>query len=160
VIDEARAPLRSGAGEGADLVEVVTERTAFWSGLAEDEGRAVTVDLPQHPVRTPLPGSDARTVLDVLLDNAFRHTPTGTPVQVEVREDGDEVLLDVADDGPGFPAGVDVMGRGRSGGGGSGLGLDIARRTVVRAGGRIELDRTEPSGGARIRCVLPRAGGA
>lgn len=159
VIDEARAPLRSGAGEGADLVEVVRGRTEFWSGLAEDEGRSITVDLPQHPVRTSMPDSDARTVLDVLLDNAFRHTPTGTPVQVQVLEDDEEVLLVVADDGPGFPAGVEVMDRGRSGGGGSGLGLDIVRRAVVRAGGRVELDRTEPSG-ARIRCVLPRAGGA
>ncbi len=160
VIDDARAPLRGGAGEGADLVEVVNERTAFWSGLAEDEGRAVTVDLPQHPVRTPLPDSDVRTVLDVLLDNAFRHTPTGTPVQVQVLEDGEEVLLVVADDGPGFPEGVDVMGRGRSGGGGSGLGLDIVRRAVARAGGRVELDRTESARGARIQCVLPRAVGA
>lgn len=160
VIDDARAPLRSGAGEGADLTEVVTSRTAFWSGLADDEGRAVTVDLPDHPVRTPLPASDARTVLDVLFDNAFRHTPTGTPVRIEVTEEGEEVLLTVADDGPGFPEGVDVMDRGRSGGGGSGLGLDIVRRAVTRAGGRVELDRTHADGGARVRCVLPRVGGA
>lgn len=160
VIDDARAPLRTGAGEGADLVAVVDERTAFWAGLADDEGRPVAVDLPDHPVRTPVPASDARTVVDVLLDNAFRHTPAGTPVLVQVLEDGEEVVLVVADDGPGLPEGVDVLGRGRSGGGGSGLGLDIVRRAVLRAGGRVELGRTDPLGGAKVRCVLPRFGGA
>lgn len=157
VIDEARAPLRGGAGEGADLVAVVGERTGFWSGLAEDEGRPVDTELPAGEVRTPLPAADARTVVDVLLDNAFRHTPSGTPVLVAVRERGDgEVVLLVADDGPGFPDGLDVLGRGHSGGAGSGLGLDIVRRSVQRAGGRVELASTGVRGGATIRCVLPR----
>lgn len=157
VIDEARAPLRGGAGEGADLVAVVSERTGFWSGLAEDEGRPVDTELPPVELRTALPAVDARTVVDVLLDNAFRHTPSGTPVLVAVREQGDgEVVLLVADDGPGFPDGLDVLGRGRSGGQGSGLGLDIVRRSVQRAGGRVELASTGVRGGATIRCVLPR----
>lgn len=160
VIDDARAPLRTGAGEGADLVAVVDERTAFWSGLADDEGRSIAVALPDHPVRTPVPASDARTTVDVLLDNAFRHTPAGTPVQVHVLEHEDTVVLVIADAGPGFPDGVDVLDRGRSGGGGSGLGLDIVRRTVQRAGGQVELGRSGPLGGAVVRCVLPRSGAA
>lgn len=160
VIDEARAPLRAGAGEGADLVVLVEERTAFWSGLAEDEGRPLAVDLPGRAVCTPLPASDVRTVMDVLLDNVFRHTPPGTQVLVAVHETHDQAVLVVADDGPGFPTGVEVMDRGRSGGGGSGLGLDIVRRAVERAGGRVELGGTEVLGGAQVRCVLPRSGQA
>lgn len=160
VIDQARAPLRDGAGQGADLVEVVRARTMFWGGLADDEGRPVAVDLPERAVWTPLPEADARTVMDVLLDNVFRHTDAGTPVLVAVREEAGEVALVVADDGPGFPAGVEVLDRGRSGGGGSGLGLDIVRRAVQRAGGRIEVGGSETLGGARVRCVLPRLDGA
>lgn len=156
VIDEARAPLRGGAGEGADLVDVVRDRTDFWSGLAEDEGRPVTVELPEHPVRTTLPVADARTVLDVLLDNAFRHTPTGTPVLVAVREGAASVVLSVEDDGPGFPADVDVLARGQSGGTGSGLGLDIVRRAVARAGGEFVVGAAAELQGAGVRCRFPR----
>lgn len=158
VIDDARAPLRAGAGEGADLVAVVGQRAAFWSGLAEDEGRAMTVQLAEGPVRTPMPVADVRAVVDVLLDNAFRHTPSGTALVVGVDATPDAAVLRVQDDGPGFPAGLAVLDRGRSGGSGSGLGLDIVRRAVERVGGRVELRDADGSrlGGAVVSCRLPR----
>lgn len=154
VIDEARAPVRAGAGEGSDLAAGVRERVAFWHGLAEDEGRAVTVEAPDEAVVTPLPAPEVRTVVDVLLDNAFRHTPAGTAVRVVVARRASDVVLEVVDDGPGLPAGVDVLERGRSGGVGSGLGLDIVRRAVERVGGRVELG-AGPAGGALVRCTVP-----
>ncbi len=157
VIDDARAPLRVGAGEGADVVAVTRDRVAFWAGLAEDEGRPVAVDLPDEVVRTGMPLTDVTTVLDVLLDNAFRHTPVGTAVSVAVEVDDDTAVLVVADDGPGLPQDIDVLDRGRSGGGGSGLGLDIVARSVRRAGGSLEI--TGPPGrGTTVRCRLPRLG--
>ena len=68
-----------------------------------------------------------------LLENAVRHTPEKTTVELTARRDGDQALLEVLDDGPGIPAGIEeqvfdrfVRGDGPAdtvGGGGSGLGL-------------------------------------
>ncbi len=57
------------------------------------------------------------------------------------------MLLTVADEGPGMPAGA--VRRGASAAGSTGLGLDIARRAAQAAGGRLEL-RAGPGGGARV----------
>ena len=78
------------------------------------------------------------------------------------RTTGQEVVLDVLDDGPGIPVGereriFDRFHRGdrsRSAGvSGSGLGLSIARTAAERAGGRLDL--VEGSEGAHFRMVLP-----
>ncbi len=42
-----------------------------------------------------------------LLENAVRHTPEKTTVELTARRDGDQALLEVLDDGPGIPAGIE-----------------------------------------------------
>lgn len=162
VIEEARTPVREGAGAGIDLAGVVRDRVAFWRGLADDESRTITVDVPERPVDVTVAARDLSTLLDVTLDNAFRHTPTGTAVRVAVHTARGLGLLTVEDDGPGLPAGGGVLERGRSGGGGSGLGLDIARTVTERAGGGLTVtDRrsTDVVGatGLRVRASFPLA---
>jgi signal transduction histidine kinase len=102
-----------------------------------------------------------RAMLANLVDNALRYIPEGSRVDVDVRLDGDRVLLIVADNGPGIPVGdrervfdrfyrgadVDVPG--------SGLGLAIVRQVVEMHQGRIELLET-PGGGLTARVELPR----
>jgi signal transduction histidine kinase len=99
-------------------------------------------------------------LLGNLVDNALRYTPAGGQVDVEVRREGDEVLLLVRDNGPGIPAverehvferfvrlsAPDIPG--------SGLGLSIVRRAAKLHGGVIELDDT-PGGGLTARVRLP-----
>jgi two-component system OmpR family sensor kinase len=102
-----------------------------------------------------------------LLENAVRHTPDRTTVELNARRDGDEALLEVIDDGPGIPDGMEsqvfdrfVRGDGPSdtaGGGGSGLGLAIVRAVAESHGGSVSAG---PStyGGARFSVRLPLAG--
>jgi signal transduction histidine kinase len=96
-----------------------------------------------------------------LLDNAARHARR--LVTVVLAEQGDDVVLIVADDGVGIPADqrdriferfsrLDAA-RDRSSGG-TGLGLAICRDIVTRHGGSIDLDPTAPSG-ARFVVHLP-----
>ncbi|MEV4168237.1 HAMP domain-containing sensor histidine kinase [Nonomuraea sp. NPDC049709] len=100
-------------------------------------------------------------VLNNLVTNALTHTPAGTPFQVRVGIDGDQAVVEVADEGPGFPAEVAerVFERfyradpARSTGG-SGLGLSIAA-TLVEAHGGIVLAESEPGKGALFRVILP-----
>ena len=43
-------------------------------------------------------------MLASLLDNAIRHTPKGTRIEVSLREHGSKLVASVADSGPGIPA--------------------------------------------------------
>jgi signal transduction histidine kinase len=144
VIAEARRPVREGLGAACDASAVVAERVAFWSVLAEEEGRAVALDLPGRPLPVRVAAADLGAALDALLGNVFAHTPEGTGFRVAVRpRDGGGAEVDVADSGPGLPEAA--VERGHSGGGSTGLGLDIARRTAENSGGSLRL-ASSPSG--------------
>jgi signal transduction histidine kinase len=99
-----------------------------------------------------------------LLENAVRHTPEASSVELRVRRDGDSAVLEVSDDGPGVPRELReqvferfVRGEGpadTSGGGGSGLGLAIVRAVAESHGGSVTVS-DEPGGGARFTVKLP-----
>jgi signal transduction histidine kinase len=144
VISEARRPIREGLGAGCDATAVVGERVHFWSVLAEEEGRAVTVELPGVPLPVRVTATDLGAAVDALLGNVFSHTPDGTAFAVAVRpRAAGGAELTVSDTGLGTePAAVE---RGTSGGGSTGLGLDIARRTAEASGGELRI-ASSPAG--------------
>ncbi|WP_328417936.1 HAMP domain-containing histidine kinase [Micromonospora sp. NBC_00389] len=131
----------------ADAATIVGDRVAFWSVLAEDTGRAVTLDLAPGPLPVGVPPDDLAAAVDALLGNVFAHTPDGTPFAVRLAPEAGQVLLTITDEGQGMPAGA--VRRGASAAGSTGLGLDIARRAAQAGGGRLEL-RTGPGGGAQV----------
>ena len=67
--------------------------------------------------------------MDILVDNVFAHTPEGTALRIELRQDAGRAVLTVSDAGPGLTAGP-VREREGS----TGLGLDIAARTASGCG--------------------------
>jgi signal transduction histidine kinase len=146
VISEARRPVREGLGAGCDATAVIGERVHFWSVLAEEEGRAVTVERAGVPLQVRVADGDLGAAVDALLGNVFAHTPDGTAFAVTVRPraaGGAEVV--VADRGPGLARGAAAVERGHSGGGSTGLGLDIARRTAEASGGDLRIE-SSPAG--------------
>jgi signal transduction histidine kinase len=137
---------RSGTPGNCDAVPVISERAAFWSVLADDQQRAVRVELPASPVLVGVAASDLAVCLDALLGNVFEHTPEGAGFTVRLQaRPGGGALMSVDDTGPGF-AGPDPVRRGARGGGSTGLGLDIARQTAEASGGSLTV-RTGGSGG-------------
>jgi signal transduction histidine kinase len=102
-------------------------------------------------------------VLVNLLDNAARHGPPGGVVTVVTRTEGERMVLEISDEGPGIaPEDRDRVfhrfTRGeRAVGGGTGLGLAIARWAVELHGGEIAVaDPVDPGApGCRIRITLP-----
>ena len=114
----------------------------------------------------PLEGNpdELHRLIRNLLENAVRHTPEQTTVELTARRDGDEALLEVLDDGPGIPADMEdqvfdrfVRGEGpadTASGGGSGLGLAIVRAVAESHGGSVSAGRSI-YGGARFSVRLP-----
>ena len=149
IITGARLGAGARAGEPTDLVEALADRLAFWSVLAEDQGRATSVVGGERPVPVALPRDELILAIDALLGNVFAHTPEGTAFRVAVSEHG----LVVEDAGPGIRDPAAAVRRGVSGAGSTGLGLDIARRVAQAAGGRLEIGASR-LGGARVALVL------
>ncbi|WP_055715058.1 sensor histidine kinase [Streptomyces torulosus] len=141
-----------GPGAGCDAAEVVRERMAFWSALAEDEGRKWRVAGVERPVRIPVARADLAAALDALLGNVFRHTAEGTAFAVDVHNGEDAVIVLVSDAGPGIADPEAAMARGRGSGhdGSTGLGLDIVRRLAEATGGDVRIG-SSVLGGAEVR---------
>lgn len=147
--------------EPLDLARVV--------GSVVEDARIVYADLDlalDSPRSVPTVGDAARVqqVLHNLVGNAVRHTPAGTAVRVTVRDLGDEVCIEVADDGPGIapedlPRLFDRFWRAEASRsrdyGGSGLGLAIVQAIVHAHGGRVEV-ASVPGGGTTVSVTLPR----
>ncbi|MEU8753871.1 sensor histidine kinase [Streptomyces chartreusis] len=142
----------AGPGAGCDAAEVVRERMAFWSALAEDEGRKVRVAGVDRPVRIPVARADLAAALDALLGNVFRHTTEGTAFAVDVHNGEDAVIVLVSDAGPGISDPEAAMARGRGSGsaGSTGLGLDIVRRLAESTGGDVRIG-SSVLGGTEVR---------
>ncbi|MEU8396218.1 HAMP domain-containing sensor histidine kinase [Nonomuraea sp. NPDC048892] len=147
IISAARRPSR--AARSCDAAEVLRERLAFWSALAEDQGRPWQLVGATLPVRAPVPAGELTAAVDALLGNVFRHTPEGTAFGVTLHEGRDTVGILVADAGSGIADPETALERGASGSGSTGLGLDIARRLAESTGGVLRLDRSS-MGGAQI----------
>ena len=105
-----------------------------------------------------------RQIVVNLLQNAIRHSPFGATVRLIAWREGDEVKIDIADDGPGIALADRervferfVKGHAAassvSSSGGTGIGLAIVRWAVDLHGGRIEVADSEH--GAIMRLTLP-----
>jgi signal transduction histidine kinase len=163
LIHTAQRPLHEGPLHRAcDLAAVVRERAEFWGALADDDGRAWTLDLPaatgpgrrSPEVPAALDADEAGAAVDALIGNVFGHTPDGTAYHLALTVTGEGARLVVDDAGPGIDDPEAVLARGHSEGRSTGLGLDIARRAAEAAGGAIAIGRS-PLGGARVALTFP-----
>jgi signal transduction histidine kinase len=148
VVKEARRPVQSTLAARCDAAATVSARVAFWSALAEDDGRRLTVDVAPGPLLVPVSDTDLADLLDVLIDNVFAHTRDGVGFSVSLRAVEGTCLLAVSDEGGGWSTAPSP------GPGHTGLGIDIARRTAHQCGGHL-VTGTSPSGGARVEVGLP-----
>ncbi|QEV18227.1 sensor histidine kinase [Streptomyces alboniger] len=151
------AATAAGPGAGCDAAEVIRERMAFWSALAEDEGREVRVAGVERPVRVPVARAELVAAMDALLGNVFRHTGEGTAFSVDVHSGEDAVIVLVSDAGPGIadPEAALARGAGSGADGSTGLGLDIVRRLAESTGGDVRVG-SSVLGGAEVRLWLQR----
>jgi signal transduction histidine kinase len=132
--------------------------------LAAVEGATYAITLLRPDEVVPVFGDSARLedVLHNLLSNAIKYGPDKGTVRVRVARQGDEAVLEVADEGIGLPQEArahlfEPFFRAENIGartGGFGLGLYIVHEIVQRHGGRIDVESAEGQG-TTVRVVLP-----
>jgi len=157
MIESGQMPLRLASTHLLDLAQEQVERFA---PQALQKHLAITVGISPD-LCALADGEMLARVLANLLHNALKFTPPDGRISVDARKEGENVIVSVADTGPGIPREeltriferfykVD-RARGQSG---TGLGLAIARHIVEGHGGRIWAE-SEPGHGATIRFTLP-----
>jgi signal transduction histidine kinase len=125
-----------------------------------EEARRRAIDYRQDVRARPVIMSDGDRVLQVitnLLSNAFRWTPDGGRIDLQLRSENGTVSVAVEDTGPGIAEREQeriFRPFWSRDGGGTGLGLAIARELALALGGRIEL-ASSPGEGSRFELVLP-----
>jgi two-component system OmpR family sensor kinase len=146
--------------EDVDLRLVVDD--AVRDALAVEPQRPIVATV-ESPVTVVGDRARLHQVVANLLANALVHAP-GAPIEVRVAEEGDRVVLEVRDEGPGmseadaaraferFYRADESRSRHR---GGSGLGLSIVDATVRAHGGRASIT-TAPGAGTTVHVELPR----
>ena len=154
---------RESARRRCNLTEIASAAIAELDSVSELHSIGLEADGPVEATANP---DDIHRLVANLVENAVRHTPAGTNVVVSVAADGDDAVIEVADDGPGLPAGLGdqifarfVRGSGpadRAAGTGTGLGLAIVKAVTTAHGGSVEAG-TSDAGGARFTARLPRS---
>ena len=147
-----------------DLLALASD--AVHDGQAIDPHRTITMEVLDGPGTPEVLGDETRLrqVLSNLVANALQHTPATADVTVRVGTDGDDVVLEVADEGPGMSA-EDALrvferfyrtdsSRARASGG-TGLGLSIVD-SLVHAHGGVVTVKTAPGEGSCFRVTMPR----
>ncbi len=125
-------------------------------------GHPVSVDVPEELPPVSLDYVEIDQVLSNLVENAAKYTPSGTPIALSIKHQGDEIEVAVADRGPGIPAEslprlfdpfyrVDRPGPRPQG---TGVGLAVAKGLIEAHGGHLWAENG-PQGGARFAFTLP-----
>ncbi|WP_433462968.1 ATP-binding protein [Spirillospora sp. CA-128828] len=150
--------------EPVDVADLVEQLATVYRAAAEAAELVLTVEVTGRPHLDADPVR-LRQAVGNLLANAVRYTPAGGRVTLRAHADGDDVLIEVADTGPGIapehlPYVFDRFWRAEKSRsrqtGGSGLGLAIVRHLAEAHGGSAAV-RGEPGRGATFVLRLPRS---
>ena len=172
IVESLLALSKLDAGEASservrfDLGELVILTAEQMSLLAEDKSIKVECDAAPDVI---VEGDRSRMkqIVVNLLDNAIKYTPNGGNVLLRIACDGDNAILEVADNGIGIPTEAlphmferffrvdDSRSRKQ---GGAGLGLSIVKSICVAQGAEVDVT-SRPGGGSCFRVRQPLARG-
>lgn len=148
-----------------DLDALIRTTVAIFDARREIEMKQLTYSEPAKPLMVEADSARLQQVFMNLLDNAFRHTPSGGKIDVSVHSSGNEFEIELSDSGPGIPEDslelvfdrfYRVDPARKSDNTGSGLGLTIARNIVELHKGKILVASPGPLGGATFTIVIPK----
>ncbi len=147
-----------------DLSGVLHRAIDMAAPLFEKRRQHFALEAPGEPIWVL--GDDARMVQIFvnLLNNAAKYTGIGGNIRVQARQEGDEVEIEVSDDGSGIspelmPRIFDLFTQGFQGAdrssGGLGIGLSVVRSLVELHGGKVTARSPGTGAGSTFTVRLP-----
>ena len=164
-LESGASPLQRRLFEVGPLLTQAVEEVRVHSGKRSGKDVELTVDVAPGDLYLRADPERLHQIAANLLTNAVRHSPDGGEVVVRARGRGENVVIEVLDQGPGIPEAEATRVFERfyrsdsarsSSDGGTGLGLAIARWIVDLHGGEIHVERAEPHG-CKMVVELPQA---
>jgi two-component system OmpR family sensor kinase len=147
-----------------NMGELLTDVISVLEDQAETEDRRISLNVPNAPWPLPdIQGDPDLLLLAIhnLLDNAIKFTSPGDTIEVRAFDDSNDIVIEIADTGPGIPENEiervwEELYRGQQARGvpGSGLGLPLVRAIIEKHGGDIGL-RSRPDQGTVFSVRLP-----
>jgi two-component system OmpR family sensor kinase len=165
---DAQRPLKQGTVDLLAVASDAVHNARAMAAASDPDGprRSIELEIRSGEGTLEVTGDEERLrqVLGNLLNNALTHTPPDAEVKVRLTPEFDEVILEVADTGPGLPTDqaervferfyrTDTSRTRASGG--TGLGLSIVQALVAAHEGAVSVDST-PGVGTTFTVRLPR----
>ncbi len=152
--------------EEVDLVSMAQRAAGLMSRRAEERRITLVAEVGCSELLLQVDTDLVRRVIENLLDNAIRYTPSGGRVQLFVADGGDHARVAVADGGPGIPeeerarifekyAQLQRQADKAQKRFGRGIGLSFVKLVVDAHRGEIRVTDNPPRG-ARFEIVLPK----
>jgi signal transduction histidine kinase len=135
-----------------DLVALFDEIQAGWRTRLAEAARPLRVEVEPGLLEPRVSAIAIRHIIDVLVDNAYRHARG--EIRVTARSSRDGIAIDVHDEGPGITRAPDELFlRRATGPDGHGIGLALARSLAEAEGCRLVVTRRLP--GAQFTLTIP-----
>ncbi|MBZ9737919.1 MULTISPECIES: ATP-binding protein [unclassified Mesorhizobium] len=151
-IAQIEAGARKARFTDVDLGDILQTIAEIYTDVAEDDGKSLSPPRLEEPAGRIHGDRELLTQMVAnLVENALRHCPPGTAIELAVTRQDDRVLASVADNGPGIPADerekvfqrLYRLDHSRSTPG-SGLGLSLVRAIADLHGATITLEDCKP----------------
>ena len=155
LLDLARAQSLTGEqSEPVDLCALALRVVSEHAALAHELGQDIALEAPERALVLPGQATLLELALRNLVDNALRHNPAGTYVEVRVARDGaGQLTLSVSDDGGDLGATRTAVTNA-----GLGIGLTLVERIAQSQGAELVRDGGAAPFGKRFALVWPATG--
>jgi signal transduction histidine kinase len=158
LLDSARPRLPSM--QAMDMNDIIRHSVELLAAQADKKSITIGLHLAEHPNIADCDTEQMTQVLLNLILNALQIVPNGGMVSITCRENNGEIIIEIADNGPGIPPEeqnrvFDPFFTKREGG--VGLGLAVVQQIIKAHGGEIRADKST-LGGALFIITLPSKG--
>ncbi|WP_162560007.1 PAS domain-containing hybrid sensor histidine kinase/response regulator [Methylotetracoccus oryzae] len=149
-----------------DLGELLSGVVEDHRSGAEAKGQSLTLAMPPQVVRAEGDAVRLVQIFDNLVHNALKYTPEGGRIELDLRCEGENVVVEVRDSGIGIadtmiPYVFEMFSQAKPvhhrSDGGLGVGLALAKQLIELHGGSIEVFSDGLGRGSRFVVSLPRA---